>query len=76
MLEVDMQNVVLSDKWCEEIQTVDDMKDCFNYYGCNNFILDDKDIEDLKSGKIINASIQDEYSITLRYIKEIKNECK
>ena len=51
----------------DEVQTIDDMKDCFKYYGRVDFILNDKDIEDLKKGKIINASIECEYSMTLRY---------
>lgn len=76
MVEVNYQNIVVSDRWSEEIQTVDDIKDCFEYFGRNDFILDDKDIEDLKNGKIINASINGEYSMTLRYRKEISNGCK
>lgn len=51
----------------EEIQTISDMKDCFNYYGRNDFTLTDEDIFNLKKGLIINASIEGEYSFTLRY---------
>lgn len=69
MLEVDYRNVIITNKYAEEIQTIDDMKDCFEYFGRNDFILDDQDIEDLKNGKIINASIECEYSMTLRYRK-------
>lgn len=78
MVEVDIQNQKIPDEYycAEEIQTIDNMEDCMNYYGQNDFILNDKDIEDLKNGKIINASIQGEYSMTLRYRKEISNGCK
>jgi len=69
MLEVDYRNVIITNKYAEEIQTVDNMEDCFEYFGRNDFILEDKDIEDLKNGKIINASINGEYSMTLRYRK-------
>lgn len=68
MIEVNWENhIILDEYFKEEIQTIDDMKDCFNYFGRNDFILNDKDIEDLKNGKIINASIEGEYSMTLRY---------
>lgn len=71
MIEVNWENhIILDEYFKEEIQTIDDMKDCFNYFGRNDFILNDKDIEDLKNGKIINASIEGEYSMTLRYRKK------
>jgi len=78
MVEVDFQNQIINENSysAEEIQTIDNMEDCFEYFGRNDFILEDKDIEDLKNGKIINASINGEYSMTLRYRKEITNGCK
>ncbi len=68
MKEIDCKgNIIMSDFLTEEIQTIRDMKDCFKYYGRNDFVVTDKDIFDLKKGLIINASIQGEYSFTLRY---------
>lgn len=68
MEEVDRKdNIIMSDFLKEEIQTISDMKDCFKYFGRNDFVITDKDIFDLKKGLIINASIEGEYSFTLRY---------
>jgi hypothetical protein len=52
----------------ETIKIVDNYNNVFNNYGRVDFILNDKDIEDLKNGKIINASIEQEYAMTLKYI--------
>ena len=60
----------------EEIQTISDMKDCFKYFGQNDFVITDKDIFDLKKGLIINASIQNEYSFTLKYKPNKENKEK
>ena len=68
MQEVDRKdNIIMSDFSKEEIQTISDIKDCFNYFGRNDFVLTDEDIYNLKSGLIINASIMGEYSFTLRF---------
>lgn len=68
MQEVDRKgNIIMNDFFKEEIQTISDMKDCFNYFGRNDFVITDKDIFDLKKRLIINASIEGEYSFTLRY---------
>ena len=63
----DMINLLLLPT--EKIQTIDYLEQCFKTIGRNDFILNDKDIEDLKNGKIINATIEGEYSMTLRYKK-------
>lgn len=67
MQEVDYKGNIVNNKYAEEIQTIFDMKDCFEYFGRNDFIITDTDIINLKSGLIINASIEGEYSFTLRY---------
>ena len=51
----------------EKIKTVDSIEHCFDNYGRVDFILNDVDIKNLKNGKIINASVESEYAITLRY---------
>ena len=67
MQEIDERGNIIPNKFAEEIQTILDMKDCFEYFGRNDFVITDTDIINLKSGLIINASIEGEYSFTLRY---------
>ena len=43
------------------------IKDANFMYGGEIYILTDKDIEILKSGLIINFSVNDEYGCTLQY---------
>lgn len=54
----------------ECIKTVDTLEKCDDWFGRTDFILTDADIEALKQGKIINASVDREYAITLRMAKE------
>lgn len=49
-----------------------------NYCGHDDITITDDDIEKLKSGKKLYTSVQDEYSIALKYKKEreVENERK
>ena len=44
------------------------------YYGHNDITITDEDIEKLKSGKKLYTTVQDEYSISLKYKKESEAE--
>ena len=50
------------------------VKDCDYIYGGCDFVITDEDIELLKSGKIINFSVNDEYGCTLSYRKGESDE--
>lgn len=54
----------------ECICIVDTLEECHDWFDRTDFILTDADIEALKQGKIINASVNREYAITLRMAKE------
>lgn len=55
--------------YCDTMDEVD------NLYGRGgDFILNDKDIEILMNGGIINFSVNMEYGCTLRYKKEVEDD--
>lgn len=55
----------------DEFVKVVDTYDLADYiYGGEDFMITDEDIELLKSGKIINFSINEEYGCTLAYMNE------
>jgi predicted component of viral defense system (DUF524 family) len=47
-----------------------------DYYGHENIIITDEDIKKLKSGKKLYTTVQDEYTIGLKYKKGAKNDNK
>ena len=49
---------------------IDNLRDAKYLYGGQDFVLTDEDIELLKSGKIFNFFVEDEYGCTLRYEKD------
>lgn len=51
---------------CEYVKVVNVLEECDDWYGRADFILTDADIKALKQGKIINASVNREYAITIR----------
>lgn len=58
----------------EFCRVVNCLEECEYLYGGNDFIINDEDIELLKSGKIINFSVCDEYGCTLSYKPKEKEE--
>lgn len=58
----------------EFVSVVDSFQDCDYIYGGCDFVITDEDIELLKSGKIINFSVNDEYGCTLSYRKGESDE--
>lgn len=54
----------------EFVRVCNSFDDCDYIYGGNDFVITDRDIELLKSGKIINFSVVMEYGCTLSYKPE------
>ena len=54
--------------YCDTMEEVDYL------YGGEDYILNDKDIEHLMNGGIINFSVNAEYGCTLRYEKEDRDD--
>lgn len=50
----------------EDVKIIDDIKDADSWWGRIDYILTPDDIKALSEGKIINASCNREYAITLR----------
>ena len=48
---------------------IDNLDDANYWWGGENFIITDEDIERLKSGKILNFDVNGEYGCTLSYKK-------
>ena len=54
----------------EFINVVDSYDQAEYWYGGEDFMITDEDIELLKAGKIINFSVNSEYGCTLAYMNE------
>jgi len=54
----------------EQIKVCDTYEECDYMHGGGDYIITDKDIELLKTGKIINFSVNLEYGCTLAYAKK------
>ena len=48
---------------------IDNLDDAVYWYGGEDFVITDEDIELLKSGKILNFDVNAEYGCTLSYKK-------
>lgn len=57
-------------EYAEKVWVRDSYEECDYFWGGNDFILTDEDFELLKSGKILNFSVNGEYGCTLAYKKE------
>lgn len=50
----------------DDVGIVDTIDKCYTYHGRTDFILTESDIEALRKGKIITATVNQEYAISLR----------
>lgn len=57
----------INSSYPETITIEDNYDDCNYMYGGGDYVIDDKDIELLKQGKIINFTVNEEYGCTLAY---------